>query len=603
MGSSNLGEHDLSKTSTSITSPIDEVDHEIPPQESPPKPPTGSLPKRRPILDTSRFSVTNPKDMGDVLDPNSKAFMRAKALGWIQGKPLSTPLAGLDDETPTGTPVKADDGVEIDLQGTNSIGSSTWKAFSTDDDLEGVNSKEHMSRKKSIPEGNSGKIGLQGHNSIGRSSSHSEKGSNELESILEGINSPPFPPLQNLFYQPVKDGTFSSTDNGGRKRPALAIDTEGLEKPDDPGSDNRTENVLDPGTSSFSPTCDVQESVQSGDDKRHSKRISTSSEESDDSQTATFPFTDNSRAVQELEAIYTRMNLSDLDTEYSTSDLETNDDPLANVPIDYHNVNSQANEALMNTTTIINEALETATLPREPEERGHSFDSDAPPVFSTAPLVLPTKAQRKKDKKKAAKARRKAEAALVGGTTEDTASMSSVAVGIKNSNLELDELMKMEKESMSIERYPKSIEHQLREQTGTETVWYSPSDRFPRHPTHAKTWTQKNLWCTTCIDYCPICCNPCCAFMGATHRLATLENSSEMKNINSLGYDTAKEFLKQCEKWIGTGLDPMTFIQCSDCERWCCPECMGICPNEICKDRTCVTCKPGRFEECDWHQA
>ena len=32
------------------------------------------------------------------------------------------------------------------------------------------------------------------------------------------------------------------------------------------------------------------------------------------------------------------------------------------------------------------------------------------------------------------------------------------------------------------------------------------------------------------------------------------------------------------------GQEAPTFIQCTECRKWACPECVGVCPNAICQE-------------------
>lgn len=423
--------------------------------------------------------MTNPKDVGGSLDPNSKEYKRIKALGWIQG----SSLLDSDDETPKATRKRAEtafitpkislgnnknelpadsDGGQASFQGTGSIGRAFRKKFATEDDGEDVNSQStnsigQPSRKNTFAEDHK-EASSQGTGSIGRSSGQSKKGSNELEPIIEGIAAPSPPTLQSLFYQPVKGGTGSSSSSASRKRPTLTIETEGLDMLDCSRTNIGIEDNVDTGTgSSFSSTW-IQDSTQSGDCSRHSVRTSTSSVQSDDSQTITYPFTDSNRAVQQLEAIYTRINLTDLEEENSTYNLGARNNPLVDAPINYLNANANVDEVLTNITRIVTEAQDTfSLLHNESQDHVGSFDSETSLSSTrTHPATMtPETSDQKKEDKKAARAERKA--ATAGTWESPTGQEVSVARGIKDSILKLDELIEAEIASMAIERYPKFV--------------------------------------------------------------------------------------------------------------------------------------------------
>ena len=421
--------------------------------------------------------MTNPKDVGGSLDPNSKEYTRIKALGWIQG----SSLLDSDDENPQFARTRAETalttpkisfgnnknklpansgGGQASFQGTRSVGRAFGKKFVTEDDGEDINCQNTKSigrpfRKNAFVKDYNEEASSQGTGSIGRSSGHSEKGSNELKPIIEGIAAPSPPALQSLFYQPVKGGIGSSS-GPSRKRPALTIETESLDMLNCSRTSIGIEDNVDMGTgSSFSSTC-IQDSMKSGNYSRHSVRTSTSSIQSNDSQTTTYPFTDGSRAVQQLEAIYTRMNLTGREEENTICNLGLRNSPLIDAPINYHNANANVDEVLMNVTRMASEAQDTFSLPcNESQDCVCSSDSDASPSGTTAqPATMKpaTSAEKKKDEKAPATEHKAATAATGESPTGQEV---SVAKGIKNSILELDELIEAEKKSMAIHNYPK----------------------------------------------------------------------------------------------------------------------------------------------------
>ncbi len=127
-------------------------------------------------------------------------------------------------------------------------------------------------------------------------------------------------------------------------------------------------------------------------------------------------------------------------------------------------------------------------------------------------------------------------------------------------------------------------------------MWYVPSDHRPAHPSHGCTFFQKNLLCSTCIDNCANCGAPCCAFKGASQTAVKEKDTAE-------GI-AAAELASSIKRWASEGRDAPTFLMCTDCGRWVCPDCIGLCPIFPCHDSICAGCNPcGLWEPCGFHTA
>lgn len=59
---------------------------------------------------------------------------------------------------------------------------------------------------------------------------------------------------------------------------------------------------------------------------------------------------------------------------------------------------------------------------------------------------------------------------------------------------------------------------------------------------------------------------------------------------------------KEITTWMTTGLDNQTFMDCTECQKFVCPDCTSICPVEPCYDRLCKSCNPSNFwQPCGYH--
>ncbi|KAL4817688.1 hypothetical protein BDW67DRAFT_174498 [Aspergillus spinulosporus] len=138
----------------------------------------------------------------------------------------------------------------------------------------------------------------------------------------------------------------------------------------------------------------------------------------------------------------------------------------------------------------------------------------------------------------------------------------------------------------------------VRRETRTEVQTMVVDDpKVPRRPNEARAWYHRNLWCVDCHKNCPICSMACCVKEEVDQKAAD-------ENLNKEVIKQAKRLAKIIEYLSVHAKDVSTFSQCTPpdgCGRYVCPNCCGVCPNEICRDIQCKECKPNVWEACDWH--
>lgn len=122
--------------------------------------------------------------------------------------------------------------------------------------------------------------------------------------------------------------------------------------------------------------------------------------------------------------------------------------------------------------------------------------------------------------------------------------------------------------------------NELREQTGSQVVWYKPDDLRCMHPNHHRTWYSKNLWCATHSGACANCGAPCCAMAGAIKIVE--ENRGPATAVAA-----AKALSQAIGRYVTTGTEECTLMECTSCHRLVCPECCSVCPIGACGDRVC----------------
>ncbi|KAL4772645.1 hypothetical protein BDW60DRAFT_222261 [Aspergillus nidulans var. acristatus] len=107
--------------------------------------------------------------------------------------------------------------------------------------------------------------------------------------------------------------------------------------------------------------------------------------------------------------------------------------------------------------------------------------------------------------------------------------------------------------------------------------------KVPRRPNEARVWDHRNLWCVDCQE---------------------VDQKAADENLNKEAIKQAKRLAKTIEYLSVHAKDVSTFSQCTlpdGCGRYVCPNCCGVCPNEVCRDIQCKECKPNVWETCGWH--
>ncbi|KAL8934293.1 MAG: hypothetical protein Q9216_005981 [Gyalolechia sp. 2 TL-2023] len=124
------------------------------------------------------------------------------------------------------------------------------------------------------------------------------------------------------------------------------------------------------------------------------------------------------------------------------------------------------------------------------------------------------------------------------------------------------------------------VSSELRSITKTEVVWHDDRNSiFPKHPNHHRNFKSRNLWCIQHRAKCALCKSACCVYVEAVEAFI-YANSPYDKLIAK----EAGELIKMCSL---NQVEESTFLQCSECYRTMCPNCIGICPVEQCQLQTC----------------
>ncbi|KAL8702270.1 MAG: hypothetical protein Q9201_004494 [Fulgogasparrea decipioides] len=137
------------------------------------------------------------------------------------------------------------------------------------------------------------------------------------------------------------------------------------------------------------------------------------------------------------------------------------------------------------------------------------------------------------------------------------------------------------------------VMNKLRKLTRTEVVKTQPASNRMEHPNHNRDFKSRNLWCVQHQGYCGSCKLACCVYEE------TIEAGKQAKD----------HYTKQLVSEVGKVIlaascfneEPSTFLKCGECARFFCPECIGICPVDMCHFQVCKHCKSDNWEPCDWH--
>ncbi|KAL8723615.1 MAG: hypothetical protein Q9225_000157 [Loekoesia sp. 1 TL-2023] len=133
----------------------------------------------------------------------------------------------------------------------------------------------------------------------------------------------------------------------------------------------------------------------------------------------------------------------------------------------------------------------------------------------------------------------------------------------------------------------------VRNLTGTEVVWHERNSRLPKHPNHNRVFKSKNLWCIQHHAGCASCGSACCVYMESVEAYHDAKNQHSKSIAKEAG-----EVIMAC---VLNQVEESTFLECGECNRFMCPECIGICPITQCKLQVCKECKPKNWEPCGWH--
>lgn len=131
----------------------------------------------------------------------------------------------------------------------------------------------------------------------------------------------------------------------------------------------------------------------------------------------------------------------------------------------------------------------------------------------------------------------------------------------------------------------------LRHTTHTEITYHDATDSrldYRKHPNHNRVWNSKNLHCTMCQPNCRLCQAPCCAYSDAEQTLGNYRSLREGFTITEARkIMEARKLLQRLNMLGPLSYDAPTFIQCTNCKIYVCPDCAGVCPIMPCCDRTC----------------
>ncbi|KAL8998794.1 MAG: hypothetical protein Q9169_002244 [Polycauliona sp. 2 TL-2023] len=140
---------------------------------------------------------------------------------------------------------------------------------------------------------------------------------------------------------------------------------------------------------------------------------------------------------------------------------------------------------------------------------------------------------------------------------------------------------------MSTKEMRVDILARLREVTSTQCVYRSTEPGQTKHPSHERHFDARNLRCTEHMGYCGVCSTACCVYFEV------VEASEDAATAYS------KEFAHEVGRTISEASyyadDLTTFLRCVECSRMVCPECVGICPVDLCQ---LVSCKVSHVLQC-----
>ncbi|KAI4229768.1 MAG: hypothetical protein L6R36_000553 [Xanthoria steineri] len=130
----------------------------------------------------------------------------------------------------------------------------------------------------------------------------------------------------------------------------------------------------------------------------------------------------------------------------------------------------------------------------------------------------------------------------------------------------------------------------LREITGTQRAYLGRTKRS----NSGRDTLGRNLRCTEHMGHCGVCNTACCVYYEAIEAAKDATTAYDLEFANEVGRSISEASLY--------AEDLTTFLQCIECSRMVCPDCIGICPVDLCKLVSCKECKPNAGEQCDWHE-
>ncbi|KAI4253201.1 MAG: hypothetical protein L6R42_007680 [Xanthoria sp. 1 TBL-2021] len=132
---------------------------------------------------------------------------------------------------------------------------------------------------------------------------------------------------------------------------------------------------------------------------------------------------------------------------------------------------------------------------------------------------------------------------------------------------------------MSTKEMRAEIFARLREITGTQCVYPGQT----KHPNHGRHFHDRNLRCTEHMGHCAVCNTACCVYYEAIEAARDAATAYDQEFANEVGRSISEASLYAD--------DLTTYLRCIECSRMICPDCIGICPVDLCQ---LISCKVGR---------
>lgn len=120
----------------------------------------------------------------------------------------------------------------------------------------------------------------------------------------------------------------------------------------------------------------------------------------------------------------------------------------------------------------------------------------------------------------------------------------------------------------------------LREITGTQCAYLGRT----KDPNSGRDSLGRNLRCTEHMGHCGVCNTACCVYYEAIEAAKDATTAYDLQFANEVGRSISEA---SCY-----AEDLTKFLRCIECSRMICPDCIGICPVDLCK---LVSCKVGRL--------